>query len=59
MKKLIIATLLVVGMTSFAQEIKWKEDSMGWKWKNSPPEQQKLMLKNDLKLDLSAKQQNK
>jgi hypothetical protein len=31
-------------MTSFAQEIKWKEDN-GMEMENSPPEQQKLMQK--------------
>jgi hypothetical protein len=61
MKKLIIAALLVVGMTSFAQERnKMERRQHGMEMEKFTPEQRnELMLKKmTLELDLSAKQQN-
>jgi hypothetical protein len=61
MKKLIIAALLVVGMTSFAQERnKMERRRHGMEMEKFTPEQRnELMLKKmTLGLDLSAKQQN-
>lgn len=60
MKKLIIAALLVVGMTSFAQERdKMERRQHGNDMEKFTPEQRnELMLKKmTLELDLSAKQQ--
>jgi hypothetical protein len=61
MKKLIIAALLVVGMTSFAQERnKMERRQHGMEMEKFTPEQRnELMLKKmTLELDLSDKQQN-
>jgi hypothetical protein len=60
MKKLIIAALLVVGMTSFAQERNKMEKRHGRAEmeKFTPEQRNELMLKKmTLELDLSAKQQ--
>lgn len=59
-KKLIIATLLVVGLTAFAQGGKQMENKpeRGQMEKMSPEQRNQLMLKKmTLKLDLNAKQQ--
>ncbi len=60
MKKLIIATLLVVGLTAFAQEGKdmgHRQDRDGME-KMSPEQRNLLMLKKmTLELDLNSKQQ--
>ncbi|MFE3847948.1 hypothetical protein ACFX5D_08230 [Flavobacterium sp. LB3P45] len=59
MKKLIIATLLVVGMTSFAQDKKeMGRHHRGEMEKFTPEQQNQLMLKKmTLELDLNASQQ--
>lgn len=60
MKKLIIATLLVVGMTSFAQDKKEmeKRPNRAEMEKFTPEQRNQLMLKKmTLELDLNAKQQ--
>jgi hypothetical protein len=60
MKKLIIAALLVVGMTSFAQERnKMERIQHGMEMEKFTPEQRNelLLKKMTLGLDLSAKQQ--
>src|SRR3970040_2153562 len=60
MKKLIIAALLVVGMTSFAQERdKMERRQHGNDMEKFTPEQRNelMMKKMTLELDLSAKQQ--
>ncbi len=62
MRKLIVAALLVVGMTSFAQEgNKMERRQHGMETEKFTSEQRnELMLKKmTLELDLSAKQQNK
>jgi hypothetical protein len=57
MKKLIIAALLVVGLSAFAQEEKQMGNRDG-KEKMSPEQRNQLMLKKmTLELDLNAKQQ--
>lgn len=61
MKKLIIAALLLVGMTSFAQERNKmeKRDGRAEMEKFTPEQRNELMLKKmTLDLDLSAKQQD-
>jgi len=61
MKKLIIAALLLVGMTSFAQERNkmGKRDGRAEMEKFTPEQRNELMLKKmTLDLDLSAKQQD-